>query len=227
MSEAERLRNSWIANASAWCDAVREGRIESRRLVTDDAIVAAVLEQNPRTVLDVGCGEGWLARVLASHGIAVTGVDASRPLIEAAQEIGGGRFLTATYEEIVANPAVLESIFDVIVANFSLLHAEVEELLHALIAALSAGGTLIVQTVHPPFACGSAAYVDGWRTETFDGIPGPWPEPMPWYFRTIGSWMSAFARAGYRVTEIREPMYPDRPVPASIVFLCQRATPRA
>lgn len=222
MSEAEELRHSWIANAPAWCDAVRKGRIESRRLVTDEAIVAAVLEQSPRSVLDLGCGEGWLARVLASHGIAVTGVDASRPLIEAAQEIGGGRFLAATYEEIVANPSLLESTFDVIVANFSLLHDDVEALLSALAAALSAGGTFIVQTVHPPFACGSGAYADGWRTETFDSIPGQWREPMPWYFRTIGSWMNAFARAGYRVTQIREPMYPDRPVPASIVFLCRR-----
>jgi 2-polyprenyl-3-methyl-5-hydroxy-6-metoxy-1,4-benzoquinol methylase len=224
VSEAEKLRLSWIANAPAWCDAVRKGRIESRRLVTDQAIIAAVLDQSPRSVLDLGCGEGWLARVLASHGIAVTGVDASRPLIDAARETGGGRFIAVSYEEIVANPSVVESTFDVVVANFSLLDDRIDELLSALAAALSPGGTFIVQTVHPPFACGSAAYVDGWRTETFDAIPGEWREAMPWYFRTLGSWMSAFARAGYRVTQIREPMYPDRPVPASIVFLCQRAT---
>ena len=74
-----------VANASAWSAAVRERRIESRRTVTDAAIVAAVLEQNPRRVLDVGCGEGWLARALSAHGIDVTGIDTSAPLIEAAR----------------------------------------------------------------------------------------------------------------------------------------------
>jgi 2-polyprenyl-3-methyl-5-hydroxy-6-metoxy-1,4-benzoquinol methylase len=77
LSERDRLRRSWVANAPAWVDAVRGQRIESRCLVTDAAIVEAVLDQQPSTVLDLGCGEGWLARALASHGIEVTGVDAS------------------------------------------------------------------------------------------------------------------------------------------------------
>jgi 2-polyprenyl-3-methyl-5-hydroxy-6-metoxy-1,4-benzoquinol methylase len=92
--ETKRLRRSWIANATAWREAVREQRIESRRLVTDAAVVSAVLAESPRRVLDLGCGEGWLGRALSGHGIAVTGVDGSAPLIEAARSLGGATFLT-------------------------------------------------------------------------------------------------------------------------------------
>jgi hypothetical protein len=36
---------------------------------------------------------------------------------------------------------------------------------------LNAGGTAIVQTLHPVIACGDAPYVDGWRHR---GTFGPW-----------------------------------------------------
>ena len=215
--EHEQLRRSWVANAEVWRDAVREQRIESRRLVTDRAIVDTVLERKPSRVLDLGCGEGWLARALASHGIEVTGVDASAPLIEAARAAGGPRFLVASYEELVADPSLPGSRFDLVVANFSLLDDGAEELLAALTAIARA---CIVQTVHPAFTGGD--YADGWRTETFDGMAGEWREAMPWYFRTLGSWIRMFRRADYTVIDIREPLNPNG-VPASIVFIAERS----
>lgn len=226
-SESVQLRRSWVANSSAWCEAVRKQRIESRRLVTDAAVVSAILEQSPRRVLDVGCGEGWLARALSVHGIDVTGIDGSAPLIEAAQALGGGTFIAASYEEVAAvhtpsSVAFVGSDFDAIVANFSILDDRAEELARALLPVLARDGRLIVQSVHPLFAGGDGAYADGWRTETFDAIPGEWSESMPWYFRTLGSWVRVFADAGYSLREIREPMYPDRPQPASILFICRR-----
>ncbi|HEX6099030.1 MAG TPA: class I SAM-dependent methyltransferase [Thermoanaerobaculia bacterium] len=217
MSEQERLRRSWVANASSWCDAVRKQQIESRRVVTDAAIVEAVLEAHPRSVLDLGCGEGWLARALASHGIEVTGVDASAPLIEAANALGGARFLALGYEEL---GALAGSSFDAVAANFSLLEEDVHAVLVALSALLAPDGRLIVQTVHPAFAGG--AYVDGWRTETFAAFEGEWPEAMPWYFRTLESWSGALAAAGYTIARMREPLHPERGVPASVIFEARR-----
>ena len=212
-SDSARLRRSWIANAPAWCKVVREGLIESRRQVTDAAIVAAVLDQKPRRVLDLGCGEGWLARALSTRGIEVTGVDATEALVEAARALGGGTFAALSYEDIIASPASAGSDYDVIVANFSLLDDKADEVLRALRARVA-----IVQTVHPLFVAGDS-YEDGWRTETFSAMPGEWPEEMPWYFRTIGSWFRLFATAGYDVADVREPSYPDRPVPASMIFI--------
>jgi 2-polyprenyl-3-methyl-5-hydroxy-6-metoxy-1,4-benzoquinol methylase len=218
-SESERLRSSWIANSTAWQEAVREDRIESRRVATNAAIVSAIVDRKPRRVLDLGCGEGWLARELSGRGISVTGIDASEPLVTAAQALGGGEFAVRSYEEITADPASLGQGYEVVVANFSLLDQDLDDLARTLRTLLSSEGVLIVQTVHPIVAAGDS-YTDGWRTETFATMPGDWPEPMPWYFRTLGSWTRLFTTAGFTIVEIREPMDPRRGVPASIIFVC-------
>lgn len=70
-----QLGHSWRANALAWTRAVRESRIESRRLATDRAIIEAVLARQPERVLDLGCGEGWLCRALAGAAASVAEAD--------------------------------------------------------------------------------------------------------------------------------------------------------
>jgi 2-polyprenyl-3-methyl-5-hydroxy-6-metoxy-1,4-benzoquinol methylase len=216
----DALASSWTRNADAWTAAVREGRIPSRRLGTDAAVVDAVLARAPGRVLDVGCGEGWLARALAARGADVTGVDASAPLVAAAQALGGGRFAVLDYGEAVAEPARLGGPYDVAVCNFALLDADPAPLLGALRARLAAGGALVVQTVHPWTAAGEGPYEDGWRTETFAGFGEGFAAPMPWYFRTLASWTAVLAAAGYAPVELREPLHPNTGRPASLILTC-------
>lgn len=213
MSQRDQLTRSWIANASAWSETVRNQQIESRRVATDNAVVAAVLDQHPQRVLDLGCGEGWLARALAARGIDVVGIDASAPLIEAARELGGGTFHVLPFDAV----ARLGETFEIAVANFALLEEDLGPLLRALPAR-----TLVVQTIHPAFVAGDEPYRDGWRVETFATMSGEWREPMPWYFRTIGSWVRLFAEAEYELMEVREPLHPERGRPLSIVFIARR-----
>jgi 2-polyprenyl-3-methyl-5-hydroxy-6-metoxy-1,4-benzoquinol methylase len=219
--ETEQLRHSWNANADAWTRAVREQKIASRRLATDAAIVEVTLSLRPRSVLDLGCGEGWLTRRLHVEGVAATGIDASPTLIEKAREVGDGIFEVASYEDLQSDAARAAGPYDAIVANFSLLHQDVRGLLRSLGRRLTSSGSLVVQTVHPAFAGGD--YVDGWRVETFATMDGDWPEPMPWYFRTLASWVSELALGGFTVAEIREPLHPEERRPLSIVFVCRRS----
>lgn len=222
MSERDQLRRSWEENASAWSDVVRHDGIESRRLVTNDAIVRAVLGLQPQNVLDLGCGEGWLARALHAEGISVVGVDGSAALIAAARELGGGQFLHLSYEELSSTTEIDER-FDAIVANFSLLADSIHDVLVTVRRLLNPNGFLVVQTVHSAFNTGTEAYADGWRVETFDAFPGAWPEKMPWYFRTLASWHRELLAAGYVITEIREPLHPQHHLPASLLFLCRNS----
>lgn len=219
---ADSLARSWVANAAGWTEAVREGRIESRRLATDAAIVEAVLEMAPRSVLDVGCGEGWLARALAERGVEVVGVDASAPLVAAARGRGGA-FRVASYAEIAADPLSLGAGFDAAVFNFALLDAEVAPVLRGVRRTLAPGGALLVQTVHPWVARGDGPYVDGWRTETFAGFGAAFPEPMPWYYRTLGSWVTALRESGYALRSLREPAHPETGEPLSLLMVGEPA----
>jgi 2-polyprenyl-3-methyl-5-hydroxy-6-metoxy-1,4-benzoquinol methylase len=212
---------SWMANAGAWTRAVREGRIPSRRLATDAAIVDAVAELEPRRVLDLGCGEGWLMRALAERGIETVGLDVSLELVMAAEETGGGRYRCCSYDELVDDPTRAGGPYDAIACNFSLLGADLVPLLGALRRNLAPGGALVVQTVHPWTAAGGEGYADGWRTETFDAFGEEFAEPMPWYFRTLASWVDALRAAGFRVAALREPIHPETGQPASLLMVAE------
>ena len=92
-SDNERkIIDSWHKNAAPWIVAIEQQQIESRRLVTDRAIVEAVISRNSGTVLDLGCGEGWLTRSLVAQGLEVLGTDLIPALIEQARTMGIGRF---------------------------------------------------------------------------------------------------------------------------------------
>ena len=200
------MLESWERNAAAWTDAVREKRIGSRASGTDAAIVEAVQRRRPASVLDVGCGEGWLARALAARACRVVGIDASEALIASARSLGGARFEAMRYLDMADRGGSLGAPFDVAVCNFSLLEEDLAPVFRAIAHMLAAQGRLIVQTVHPWVAQGDGAYVDGWRLETFAHFGAEFVEPMPWYFRTLASWIDVVERAGFRIERVEEPL---------------------
>ena len=221
----DRLIRSWTANAAAWTDAVRGGRIESRRLATDAAMQQALLALKPARVLDVGCGEGWLCRALASQGVDAVGVDVSAPLVEAARAAGSGRFEVMPYAGLADAAATLGR-FDALACNFALLEEDIVPMLRDLHPLLAPGGRLVIQTVHPWSACGDEPYRDGWRLEDFSTFgEEAFPEPMPWYFRTLASWLADLDAAGYVLESLREPAHPDTARPLSLLLQARAAAP--
>lgn len=215
-----RIIDSWHKNASPWTDAVRGNQIDSRVVVTNRAIIEAVLDRSPRTVLDIGCGEGWLVRALAEHGIRGTGVDVVPALVEQAIAAGGGDFRVASYEQIAAG--ALDMKVDAVVANFSLIGKEsVEGLVGRAPELLADKGALIIQTLHPLVAGGDQPYEDGWRHGSWAGFSDEFSDPAPWYFRTLDSWKSLLTASGFGRIETREPVHPKTGKPASVIFIAE------
>jgi hypothetical protein len=81
---------------------------------------------------------------------------------------------------------------------------------------LNAGGTAIVQTLHPVIACGDAPYVDGWRAASWAGFGAEFHNPAPWYFRTMEGWQALFAQAGFQSVEVHAPIHPDHGKPLQL-----------
>ncbi|EKU99877.1 methyltransferase family protein [Leptolyngbya sp. PCC 7375] len=229
-SNEEQILHSWQQNAIPWTVAVREQQIESRQLVTNQAIVETVMSYSPQTVLDIGCGEGWLARALHAHNITVHGVDGIPALVNQARARGDGRFDVMSYEEISAGKwqdtclqdTCLQNTFDVVVCNFSLFGNEsVAALLQQVPTLLSPGGHLMIQTLHPLMACGDQPYKDGWRAGSWASFSQDFVDPAPWYFRTMASWIGLLSKSGLVLQALIEPLHPKTGKPASVIFACQ------
>jgi 2-polyprenyl-3-methyl-5-hydroxy-6-metoxy-1,4-benzoquinol methylase len=210
--------DSWFKNAAPWIVAIQEQQIESRKLITDRSIIDAVVSQNARTVLDLGCGEGWLTRELSARGMEVLGVDAIPTLIAQARSILIDRFELATYTEIAAGK--LAEKFDVVVANFSLFGNEsVVDLFRSIPLLIDPQGAFIIQTLHPTISCGDLAYVDGWRSSSWAGFSDDFTDPAPWYFRTLATWIKLYCTNGFSLVEIREPLDPRTGKPAAVILV--------
>ncbi|ORL51178.1 class I SAM-dependent methyltransferase [Pseudomonas putida] len=213
------LLDSWQHNAHAWIDAVRSGAIESRRQVTDQAILLAILGRQPGRVLDLGCGEGWLLRALEDRGIEAVGVDGDRTLVEAARAAGSAEVHQASYAQLADAQVYVGTGYDLVCANFALLHQDIIPLLAAMKDLLVPGGALMIQTLHP-WSVAGGEYQDGWREESFAGFNGDW-QPMPWYFRTLASWLNALDMAGLRLLSLQEPQHPQSAVPQSLLMVAE------
>ncbi len=222
-ADSAAVLRCWQDNAAAWTAAVREAKIRSRTLVTNRAILDAILARAPSRVLDLGCGEGWLSWSLAAENIPVLGVDAIAALIEAAKSSPSDAesaplFRTLDYAQVPL--ALAGERFDLIVCNFSLLdQAGVANLMLAIPALLAPNGTLLIQTLHPDFVGTPANRSDGWRSETWQGIGEDFRGQAPWYYRTLASWRRLFVQSDLQLTEQLEPPHPETGLPASVIFV--------
>jgi 2-polyprenyl-3-methyl-5-hydroxy-6-metoxy-1,4-benzoquinol methylase len=213
----QRIIDSWKNNVTPWVKAIRSGEIASRVQITNQAVIDTVLKFKPTTVLDIGCGEGWLVRALDQHNISASGIDVIPGFITAARQQAVGRFQLLDYQDISAQS--FDQTFDLLVCNFSLLgDASVQHLFRMAPMLLNAGGTMVVQTLHPLLVCDEAGYHDGWRSSSWQGFSADFCDPAPWYFRTIESWQALFEKNGFQAARIDEPINPATRKPASIIL---------
>jgi cyclopropane fatty-acyl-phospholipid synthase-like methyltransferase len=75
-------------------------------------------------VLDAGCGEGYLSRILAARGARVTGVDLSPRLVELAGQKPASGPITYRAADLCARQPDLEGRFDAVASFFVLNDVE-------------------------------------------------------------------------------------------------------
>ena len=190
-----------------------------------------------RATLELGCGEGRVARDLAARGHRVTAIDAAPTLVDAARAADPrGTYLLADAADLPFDDAS----FDLVVAYNSLM--DVQDLPGTVAEAgrvLEPGGRLCACVTHPLMDAGrfesrepdapfviTDSYFERRRYEetfargglqmTFHG----WCYPLEAYFR-------AFEAAGLAVEALREPgaMEKEDPRHARVpLFLLVRAT---
>lgn len=221
MDQSKAIRSSWEANAANWIGTIANNEIESRVLVTNEAIVQAVLAISPASVLDIGCGEGWLTRMLRTKGIDAFGVDAVAALIEYAIEKDGPHYAVANFRELAEGTVAMQKKAAAVI-NFALLdESDSAMLLQNMHRLVNPGGVVIIQTLHPLVIAMNEPYLSGWKEGSWNGMKRDFGQPYQWYFRTMQDWVKLFAGAGLIIRSINEPLHPVTQKPASLIFTLQ------
>jgi 2-polyprenyl-3-methyl-5-hydroxy-6-metoxy-1,4-benzoquinol methylase len=222
MSSATIIQ-SWQTNAAAWSQAIQEEAIASRKLVTNQAMISALANHQPISLLDLGCGEGWLCRAAETQISSlkkIKGMDAIAALVEQAKTLSPNlEWEQKSYQDNIAGASHNQEKFQIVSINFALFEKElVELLLLALPNYLLENGRIIIQTLHPLMAYGDAAYEEGWREGNWNGFSTAFKDPHPWYFRTMAAWVSLFTASGLILDQMQEPLHPETGKPASVIF---------
>jgi SAM-dependent methyltransferase len=202
------LRDAWEHEASGWIAWARSPG-------TDHFFwrfsLPALLELTPapgRLTVDLGCGEGRVARELLARGHRVVGVEGSPTLAEAAREPD------PRLEVHVADARAMpldDGAADLCVASMMLLNVDDLDAVIAEVArVLAPGGRFCFSTTHPDSGRQKAgddyfAVVRFAETRERDGVRMTFHD----VHRPLSSYFGALERAGLLVEAVREPVPDD------------------
>ncbi len=144
----------WDKAASWWVSRYSSRGDLNREWVIDPILFEWLGNVDGLRILDAGCGEGYLSRLLAERGARVVGVDLSRELLAVAKKHENRRRLGVVYQR--ADLADLSTFpsenFDIAVSNIVLVDvAHYKEAIGEIFRVLKRGGRFLFCITHPAF----------------------------------------------------------------------------
>ena len=166
--------HAWEAMA-AWYDAKQgDDGDQWHRTLIDPPFLRVVGDVRGRRLLDLACGNGYLARRFARMGAEVTGVDASAPIIERARAREQAQPLGIIYH--VGDTARLTMLddggVDIVACNMALMDIEdAAGTVREVGRVLRPGGRFVASLSHP---CFDIAGASAWVIERMDFTTTVW-----------------------------------------------------
>jgi len=154
MIKENAVSREWDEASESWADFVREGKDYYREEMNSPATLKIVGNVKGKRVLDLSCGEGYHARILARKGAKVVGVDFSRKMIKLASKREKDEKLGIDYYvSDAANLRKFESgCFDVVTCFMALMDIErYEDAISEVARVLKKNGRFVFTIPHPCF----------------------------------------------------------------------------
>lgn len=178
---------------------------------------------NTYSVLDVGCGTGYLTSLISNYARSVLGVDNSDTSIALAiKNSTNAKNINFKYEDIKTFSNSREQVFDFAIAHL-VLHVieDLDMTLRSISACLKQGGRFLFSIPHPCFWALSHN-VGTWNFKQINSYVYNTPSiqqnsikvdggefTTPHFHRPIEYYFSALNKSGFSVEEIIEP-FPDK-----------------
>jgi 2-polyprenyl-3-methyl-5-hydroxy-6-metoxy-1,4-benzoquinol methylase len=181
----------------------------TRKYLLNSALFALVGDVAGKSVLDAGCGQGYLCRLLAQKGAVVTGVEPSDPWYTYAVQREQADPLGICYvQEDLSTWATLPDTFDYVIAN--MVFMDIPDYLPALrtcIAALKPEGDLIFSLLHPCFEESGAAWKAKGYVEVRDYFQEQAIQQTYGHFihRPLSTYLNSVIQEGCTLRQVIEP----------------------
>jgi 2-polyprenyl-3-methyl-5-hydroxy-6-metoxy-1,4-benzoquinol methylase len=181
----------------------------TRKYLLNPTIFALLGDVRDKTILDAGCGQGYLCRLLARKGAKVTGVEPSDAFYHYAlhreeSEQVGIRYVQADLSTWLPP----QNTFDFVIANMVLMDIpDYQAALKTCVAALSIGGGFIFSLLHPCFEEAGSVWKEKRYVSVRDYFEERSVKQTYGYFihRPLSTYLNSIIEAGGMLQKIIEP----------------------
>ena len=220
----EAMAAQWNALAPHWDARYGEEGDRWRMYLLNSALLGILGNVAGKHILDAGCGNGYLCRMLARRGAKMMGVDLSPGWIEMARSREPELNIEYHAGSIANMPFLADGSFEAVVSVCVLMDTrDYGEALREMHRVLAPGGVLAIAIMHPCFAsppgCGwerhpvdSTRPEDRWHWRVKDYFQRTW-ETWHWepvgtatgFHRPLSDYMQTLLGLGFRLTHFIEP----------------------
>ena len=230
----DRIQNQWEKNAEAFTDLIAGVGTPHHKSILNPCVEELLGDVKGKSLLDAGCGEGYLARHYTKKGANVVAIDLSPKLIETSKKITDSERLDIDYRvgDVCHIESIPNGIFDIVLSNLVLLNIPcLDDALKEYNRVLKTGGYLVFSIVHPAFNFyGSAAWEMGEKdpdTNRREGLffkvdnyfdereyERSWrtrkgekfPAPISFFHRTLSTYLNSLMMNGFNLVDFKEPL---------------------
>jgi len=222
---------AWDRVADMWFRGYTEFGDVNRQYLIDPAIFRILGEVKGKRILDAGCGNGYLCRLLSKGGAIMIGVDVSRRSIEVARSFESREPMNIKYYlGSICNLSMCDDgMFDAVVSNIVLIDLQdLDKAVKEIHRVLKPDGKIVFSILHP---CFSSPPVHGWvrkpidsnRKEDwlywmvdryFDRSVEEWRyfdfPPVYSFHRPLSDYINVLLKNGFVITDFEEPVPTDK-----------------
>ncbi len=245
----DRIQKQWEDNAEAFANLIAGTGTPHHESILNPCVEELLGDVRGKSLLDAGCGEGYLARYYTKKGADVTAIDLSPSLIETSKMITDSESLEVDYR--VGDVCHIESVpnetFDIVLSNLVLLNIpDLEVALKEYNRVLKTEGYLVFSIVHPAFNFyGPGTWKMGEKDPDTNRRKGlffkvdnyfdeeeferywrtrkgeKFPVPISFFHRTLATYLNTLVTTGFNLLDFREP----RPLDDNQFFDRERRIP--